>query len=306
MSQTLDSLIGSTVHDHQGQKIGKVNEIYLNNETGSPTWVSVSTGLFSSDSLVPLAGAQHEGDALNVAVSKDAVKNAPHLDDGREISAEEERQLFSHYKIDPQKSNWDTYGRHAASQGQPQDHRAADARTGQADERATAGDRATGDRATGDRAASGDRATGERATADRHANDGLTRSEERLNVETERQAAGTARLRKYVVTEKQSVTVPVTREEVRVEREPIREGSATGTTKIGEDTHEVTLHEDRVNVTKESVPVERVRLAVDEVEDKQTVTDTVRKEKIDTEGIHHRDTRDERADQRGNTGESTR
>lgn len=121
----------------------------------------------------------------------------------------------------------------------------------------------------------------------------MTRSEERLHVGTEKQQAGTARLRKYVVTENESVTVPVSHEEVRLEREPITEsnvGDAMRGGDITEEEHEVTLHKERPVVDKETVPVERVRLDKDTVTEQERVSDEVRKERIDLEG--DRTTRD--------------
>jgi uncharacterized protein (TIGR02271 family) len=117
--------------------------------------------------------------------------------------------------------------------------------------------------------------------------DAMTRSEERVRAATERVEAGRARLRKYVVTEQQQVTVPVTREEVRVEREPITEANydkAMDGPDLSEEEHEVVLNEERPVVTTEAVPVERVRLAKDQVQDEQTVTADVRKERIDVDG----------------------
>ena len=101
----------------------------------------------------------------------------------------------------------------------------------------------------------------------------MTRSEERVRTGTEQVQAGRARLRKYVVTEQEQVTVPVTREEVRVEREPITEGNydkAMDGPALSEEEHEVVLNEERPVVTTEAVPVERVRLAKDQVQDEQT------------------------------------
>jgi uncharacterized protein (TIGR02271 family) len=118
--------------------------------------------------------------------------------------------------------------------------------------------------------------------------DAMTRSEERLNVGTERQATGRARLRKYVTTENVTKTVPVQREEVRVEREPITDANRAAALRgpdISEEEHEVILHEERPVVDKETVPVERVRLDKDTVTDQETVTEEVRKERIDTDGI---------------------
>ena len=115
----------------------------------------------------------------------------------------------------------------------------------------------------------------------------MTRSEEQLNVGTETRESGRARLRKYVVTEQETVTVPVTREEVRIEREPITDanrgealdgpatlrGGARGRPPRGASRGE-----------KEAVPVERVRLGKETVTDQQPVTEEVRKEQIDTDG----------------------
>ena len=115
----------------------------------------------------------------------------------------------------------------------------------------------------------------------------MTRSEEELNVGKRRTEAGRARLRKYVVTEDVETTVPVTREEVRVEREPItREnaGDAHDGPAISDEEHEVTLHEEEVVVEKRAVPRERVRMAKDTVTDEQTISEQVRKEQIDVEG----------------------
>jgi uncharacterized protein (TIGR02271 family) len=115
----------------------------------------------------------------------------------------------------------------------------------------------------------------------------MTRSEERLNVGTEKQETSRARLRKYVTTENITKTVPVQREEVRIEREPITDtnrGKATDGPDISEEEHEVILHEERPVVEKETVPIERVRLGKETVTDEATVNEEVRKERIDTDG----------------------
>lgn len=116
--------------------------------------------------------------------------------------------------------------------------------------------------------------------------DAMTRSEERLDAGTERHATGTARLRKYVVTENVRTTVPVQREKVRLEREPITDANrdaAYAGGDIGEAEHEVTLHAERPVVRKEAVPVERVRLGTETVEEQETVGGQVRKERIETD-----------------------
>ena len=112
----------------------------------------------------------------------------------------------------------------------------------------------------------------------------MTRSEEQLNVGTRKEESGRARLRKYVVTENVTTTVPVQREEVRLEREPITDGNdgvAMDGPAIREEEHEVILHEERPVVEKETVPVERVRLGKETVTEQHNVSEEVRKEEIE-------------------------
>src|SRR5436305_634778 len=118
------------------------------------------------------------------------------------------------------------------------------------------------------------------------------RSEEQLNVGTRSEEIGRARLRKYVVTENATETVPVSREEVRVEREPITDanvGNALDGPAISEEEHEVTLRAERPVVEKEAVPVERVRLDTETVTDTETVSAELRKEEIEVDGATDRD-----------------
>jgi uncharacterized protein (TIGR02271 family) len=122
----------------------------------------------------------------------------------------------------------------------------------------------------------------------------MTRSEERLNVGTRSEEIGRARLRKYVVTENATETVPVSREQVRVEREPITDaniGNALDGPAISEEEHEVTLRAERPVAEKEAVPVERVRLDKETVTDTETVSADLRKEEIEVDGAADADRR---------------
>ncbi|GAA1880030.1 PRC and DUF2382 domain-containing protein [Pseudonocardia ailaonensis] len=123
-------------------------------------------------------------------------------------------------------------------------------------------------------------------TGRRGADDAMTRSEERLRVGTETEEAGRVRLRKYVVTEQQTVTVPVTHEEVTLEREPIENGRS-GSATIGEAEHEVTLHAEKPVVGTTTEAVERVRLNTETVTEDRTVSGTVRKEKVEIDDPKH-------------------
>ena len=114
----------------------------------------------------------------------------------------------------------------------------------------------------------------------------MTVSEERLRVGTEKRESGRARLRKYAVTENVTKTVPVTHEEVRVEREPITDanvGAAKSGPDISEEEHEVVLREERPVVEKDVVPAERVRLTKETSTHDETVSGEVRKEQVDTD-----------------------
>lgn len=116
--------------------------------------------------------------------------------------------------------------------------------------------------------------------------DAMTRSEEELVVGTSRREAGRARLRKWVVTDTETHTVPVRREEVRVVREPITDDNieqAMQGPDIGEAEHEVVLSEEEPVVEKRTVPKERVRLTKETETGEEEVRDTVRKERIEVE-----------------------
>lgn len=282
MTSTLNQIAGSTAYDSEGTKLGKVGQIYIDNSTDEPTWVSVNTGLFGmSESLVPMAGSQFTDGDLHVRPTKAKIKDAPHLDAEGGISGDQERALIEHYGLTRRGTGQTDTGQTGTATGS--------ADTGRTDATAAAGQTGT---ATGTAGVADSGGTGQHrkpTTGD----DTIIRSEEQLNVGTQRETTGKARLRKYVVTETQQVNVPVTHEEVRVEREPIGADEAAklqGNAKIGEASADVDLHAERVVVQKETVPVEKVRLGTEEVTENKTVSEQVRKEEIDTDlkGTDHR------------------
>ena len=110
--------------------------------------------------------------------------------------------------------------------------------------------------------------------------DTLVRSEEELEVGTEQARRGRAGVRKRVETEQVERTVPVEREELRVEREPIP-ASERGKAELGEDEQTVELHEERPVVDKQVVPKERIRVGKEVVTDEEQVSEEVRKEAVD-------------------------
>jgi uncharacterized protein (TIGR02271 family) len=254
---------GRTMVGSDGEKIGKISEIYEDPATGKPEWATVSSGLFGSKSnFVPLAGASPTGEDVRAQVTKDQVKDAPGVEADGELSEQEEQRLFEHYGV-PYSTEGST-----TAQGAPQ-----------------AGEQTTGHEATG--RTETDRDTVGHDTSGPTTDEAMTRSEEELRVGTRQREAGRARLRKYVVTENVTKTVPVSREEVRIEREPITDanrGDALEGPDISEEEHEVVLREDEVVVDKQTVAKERVRLGTETLTEDQQVSEEVRKEQIETEG----------------------
>jgi uncharacterized protein (TIGR02271 family) len=241
---------GETLCDADGDKIGSIEEIYLDAETDAPEWALVNTGLFGTKTtFVPLRDATEADGTLRVPFEKATVKDAPKLDPDGQLSQSEESELYRYYGME--------YSEARSDSGLPE-----------------------GGSATGrvDRDAVGDDVSGPETDG------AMTRSEEELRVGTTQREAGRARLRKYVVEDEVTQTVPVRREEVRVEREPITDANvdaATSGPAISEEEHEVVLHEEEVVAEKRAVPRERVRLDKDTVTEQREVSEGVRKEQIE-------------------------
>jgi len=259
-------LNGVTVQDSDGGKIGKVTDVYLDDQTSKPEWAAVKTGMFGGHvSLVPLANASFDGEALKVPYDKDQVKNAPHQDPAQELSPQQEAEIFDHYGV--------AYGGETVTAKTGGQGKQDSAQTG--NKRQSGG---KGKQKSGQTGGPGQDTSGE------NTDKAMTRSEEQLHVGTEQTHAGTARLRKYVTTEDVTKTVPVSHEEVKVSREPITDanrGEAMSGAELSEEEHEVTLHAEKPVVNKETVPVERVKLGTETVTEEHTVNETVGKEQIE-------------------------
>ncbi|MGH2940974.1 MAG: PRC and DUF2382 domain-containing protein [Solirubrobacterales bacterium] len=174
---------GRTVVGSDGEKIGKVDQVYLDTASGQPEWLAIHTGLFGTKTnFVPLEGAAPNGEDVRVAYTKDQVKDAPGIDPDGELSDEEERSLWSHYGLDYDSGH--------------------DAGTVDTD-RAVVGNDVSGP----------------------ETDEAMTRSEEELAVGTREREGGRARLRKYVVTENVTQTVPVRKEKAVLETEPITDAN---------------------------------------------------------------------------------
>jgi uncharacterized protein (TIGR02271 family) len=259
-TERIQGVIGHTAYDRSGAKLGKIGQIYVDDITGRPEWMTINTGLFGTkENFVPLEPAEIQGEDVLVPFEKDQVKGAPAVEPEAEgqLSEADEMRLYEYYglasgTVEP------GYGRFGFDE--------AGMTLSETEPSAVAG----------------------RDTSGPTTDDAMTRSEERLRVGTETRETGRVHLRKYVVTEMEQQTVPVRKEKVRLEREPITEENidrAMSGPEISEEEHEVILHEERPVVATETVPVERVRLAKDTEVEEETVTGQVRKERIETDGL---------------------
>ena len=300
-------LKNGTVEGPNGEKIGSAGEVYLDDETGQPAWVTTKTGLFgSSETFVPLAEATLEGSVVRVPYSKSMVKDAPRVDEDGHISDQEQDELYSYYSISTSSSGTQTSGTDASSGTSgtsgttTSGHSGTDASSGTSGtttsgtsgvSSGTRGQHVDSSRGADDGTLTG--SSGQHAPKVGHdtsgptTDDAMTRSEEQLHVGKQSRESGRARLRKYITTENVTQSVPVSHEEARIQREPITDANrdaAMDGPEISEEEHEVTLHAEEPVVEKKTVPVERVRLDTETVTDETTVSEDVSKEEIEMEG----------------------
>jgi hypothetical protein len=84
--------------DPEGNRIGKISQVYNNDQTGQPLWVLVETGLFGTrQSFAPVHGSRLDGELVVLAVSKDQVKDAPNVDSDAHLSESEQDALRQYY-----------------------------------------------------------------------------------------------------------------------------------------------------------------------------------------------------------------
>ena len=307
----VNAILSSTAYDADGDKVGKVEQVFLDDNSGEPTFLTVNTGLFGAkESFVPVKDARQDGDRVVLPYQKDVIKDAPKVDADQHLSPQEEEELYRYYELNYDNGRGADRDRDLTDRDRDLNDRDRNAAAGTAGTAGVAGaaagrdgdrDRDLTDRDRGlvdqDRRDVADR---DRDLTDRD-DASVVRHEEQLKVGTQERETGRARLRKYVVTDHETVDVPVEREEVSVERTPIRDGQArTGT--IGEEEVEVSLHEERPVVEKEAVAVEEVGLNKETVRDTQRVEADVRKEQVDVETGNDRNLTDRDRDLDGRDG----
>ncbi|GAA2415413.1 hypothetical protein GCM10010404_87060 [Nonomuraea africana] len=186
--EQIQTVIGQTVYDRNGDRVGEVKNVYLDDHTDQPEWLTVKTGLFGMhESFVPLRAARVDGDRVEVAYDKAMIKDAPRADveSGGHLSQDEERELYRYYGLD-----WN----------------AVSGRQGGDGRRPVPGQGVVPGQQAGRATGRGNADAGLPSQAGRSADDAMTRSEEHLRVGKERREAGRARLRKYVVTETEQLS----------------------------------------------------------------------------------------------------
>ncbi len=246
--EQLTELRGSPVYDESGDKIGSVEEVFYDADTQQPEWIGIGTGFFGMKrALVPVAGASVTADGVSVPYSKAMVKDTPDID-GDEISEDTERQLYSYYGLPYSDARSDTT---------------------LADAGPSMGTADVGTTRTAD------------VGIDR-TDDEIIRSEEELAVGKRRVETGRLRVRKWVETEPVQAEVTLERETAHIVREPINQPVSGA--QIGEDTIDVTLEGEEAVVGKQVVAKERIGVDVDRATETRTVTDEVRKERVEIEG----------------------
>jgi uncharacterized protein (TIGR02271 family) len=266
-----DRFAGYEVYDNSGQKIGKVDDLFVD-ENDNPEYIGVKMGfLGTSSTLIPMDIAQVEDSSSSITVSteKQRVKDGPTFDDDREITPEYEDEVRSYYGVGSLTGTQErgSYGAYEEDLGN------------------VGPGMVEGDTETGEFRGhpEDDEGVAQSSGSDLEDEDELRvqRSEEELRAGTREREAGALNVRKRVVTERQQMEVPTRREEVSVERVPL-EGEASEA-QIGDDEVRVPVTEEEVVVEKRPVAKEEVRIRKDVVEDTEVVEEDVRKEEVDVD-----------------------
>ncbi|WP_313818481.1 PRC and DUF2382 domain-containing protein [Citricoccus sp.] len=269
---TVEQLQDATVYGTDGEKIGSVGQVYLDDRTNQPTFVTVKTGLFGAkETFVPISKASPSRDGLQVPFDKAFVKDAPNVDADGSLTPQEEQRIYEYYSIDS--SGTADTGRDTAGMGR---------------DTADAGRDTVGtDQGTAGAVPGADHDAGRDTRGDARRDVGtdtesVTARNEQLNVGTEVHETGRVRLRKHAYTDTETVEVPVSREEIVVEREPVDPNSAEARRGTGDEEVEVTTHEE-VPVVNKTATAEKVTVDKTQVQDTERVAGTVQHEDVEVD-----------------------
>jgi len=283
-----DRYAGYTVYDNAGSKVGKVDDLFLD-ENDNPEYIGVKMGFLGTRStLIPMevATVDESSGAINLSTDKETAKNGPSFDDDREITPEYEDEVRSYYGLGAAAG-----GGERGSYGDYEGGHSGAGTTGSTDAGTVGAGMSMGDTESGEfrEHATDDEGVSQSRGDDLADEDELRvqRSEEELRAGTREREAGSMRIRKRVRTDRERIEVPVRHEEVSVERVPVS-GEATEA-QIGEDEVEVPVTEEEVVVDKRAVAKEEVRVRKDVVEGTEVVEEDVRREEVDVEDATERD-----------------
>ncbi|MGI9050348.1 MAG: DUF2382 domain-containing protein [Rubrobacteraceae bacterium] len=268
---------GFQVNDRNGEKIGKVDDLFVD-ERNEPEYVGVKMGFLGmSSTLIPMDIARVDEDDQTITVSTDkaTAKDGPSFDDDKEITSEYENEVRSYYGLGAAEGSSDRggYGDYYGDD----DHDDSD--SGRVGPGMAMGDTDSGEfRGHSE----GDEGVNQRSGSDLEDEDelGVQRSEEELRAGTREREAGGVNVRKRVRTEREQLRVPKKREEVSVDRVPVEEGTASAG-EIGDDEIRVPVTEEEVIVDKKPVVKEEIRVRKDVVEDEEVIEEDVRKEEVE-------------------------
>jgi uncharacterized protein (TIGR02271 family) len=282
-----DRYTGYAVYDRDGEKIGKVDDLFVD-EGDRPEYIGVKMGFFgASSTLIPVDAvtADDRSRSLTVNQPKSTVKDGPRFDDDHEITPEYENEVRSYYGLGAAGgTDRGTYGDYYGDGGLAGGHGGAGT-TGPQSAGTVGAGMSMGDTESGEfrEHERDDEGVGQSRGDDLEDRDELRvqRSEEELVAGTREREAGSMRVRKRVRTDRERVEVPVRHEEVSVERVPVS-GEATEA-QIGEDEVVVPVTEEEVVVDKRAVAKEEVRVRKDAVHDTEVVEEDVRREEVDVE-----------------------
>jgi uncharacterized protein (TIGR02271 family) len=268
-----DRFAGYEVYDPAGEKIGKVDDLFVD-ESDQPEYIGVKMGFLGmSSTLIPweaVRSTDDEDKAITIAIDKDKAKDGPAFDDDREITPQFENEVYSYYGLQRTQTT--------ENSGSYYSDESTDA--GTAGPGMTMGDTETGEFREH---AAHDEGVNQSRGDDLEDEDELRvqRTEEELAAGTREREAGQLKVRKRVRTDRERIEVPTRHEEVSVERVPV-EGEASEA-EIGDDEVVVPVTEEEVVVGKRPVVKEEVRVRKDVVSDTETVEEDVRREEIEVE-----------------------
>ena len=272
-----DQYEGYEVYDRNGEKIGKVDDLFVD-EHDQPEYIGVKMGFLGTRStLIPweVARVDENDQRIEVSVDKAQAKEGPSFNDDEDITPEYEEQVYSHYGLQRAQTGGERggYGEYYGDE--------TDERSGKVGPGMREGDTETGEFRGH---AEDDEGVHQSHGSDLEDEDELRvqRSEEELRAGTREREAGALNVRKRVRTDREQVRVPTKHEEVSVERVPV-EGREASETEIGEDEVSMPVVEEEVVTDKRAVVKEELRLRKDVVEDEEVVEEDVRKEEVDVD-----------------------